>query len=241
MTRATSREARTRTSTHAPASRLVPYITARQGEQADSLSSLGLRPDGKGLFYLNEGPGDRDDRGVLWARCSQSRHGNDIVGRPRWRDVHPSRQRECMEELRCQVCVQQPSRTQLGYLFLAAQQDTRSTDGWEGHLTAQPPLCLEHAKAAVEQCGYLVRAGTVALRARVPRLHGVIGTLYRTGADGRPEPVEFDSELARIPLPYRHRKWTPWFLASQLVRELRGVTVVDLDDLVSAAQEERLP
>ncbi|MET9967922.1 hypothetical protein ABZZ80_18850, partial [Streptomyces sp. NPDC006356] len=165
------------TSTPVPADRLVPYITARQGEQADSLSNLSLRAGGKGLFYLNEGPGDRDERGVLWARCSQSRCGNDIVGRPRWRDVHPSRQRECMEDLRCQVCVQQPSRTELGYLFLAAQQDDRSTDGWEGHLTAQPPLCLEHAKAAIEQCGYLVRARAVALRARVPRLHGVIGTL----------------------------------------------------------------
>jgi hypothetical protein len=223
------------TSTPMPADRLVPYITARQGEQADSLSNLSLRPGGKGLFYLNEGSGDRDERGVLWARCSQSRNGNDIVGRPRWRDVHPSRQRECMEDLRCQVCVQQPSRTELGYLFLASQHDDRSTHGWEGHLTAQPPLCLEHATAAVEQCGHLVRAGAVALRARVPRLHGVIGTLYRSGPDGRPEPVEFDSESARAPLPYRQRRLTPWFLASQLVRELRGVTVVDLDNLVSAA------
>ncbi|MFJ5307465.1 hypothetical protein [Streptomyces sp. NPDC088350] len=235
MTRATSRELNSLTSTHAPTSCLVPYITARQGEQPDSLSNLGLRPGGKGLFYLNEGPGDRDERGVLWARCSQSRHGNDVVGTPRWRDVHPSRQRECMEGLRCQVCVQQPSHTQLGYLFLAAQHEAGSTDGWEGCLTAQPPLCLEHAKAAVEQCGHLVRAGTVALRARVPRLHGVIGALYRAGADGRPEPVEFDGKLAQTPLPYRHRQLTPWFLASQLVRELRGVTVVDLDDLVSAA------
>jgi hypothetical protein len=222
------------TSTPVPAGRLVPYITARQGEQADSLLNLSLRPGGKGLFYLNEGPGDRDERGVLWARCSQSRYGNELTGRPRWRDVHPSRQRECMEELRCQVCVQQPSRTELGYLFLATQQDDRSTDSWEGHLTAQPPLCLEHAKAAVEECGHLVRAGAVALRVRLPRLYGVIGTLYRAGPDGRPEPVEFDSESARTPLPYRKRRLTPWFLASQLVRELRGVTVVDLDDHISA-------
>ncbi|ORT61931.1 hypothetical protein [Streptomyces sp. CB03238] len=212
------------------ATRLVPYITARHGEEADSLSNLSLRPGGKGLFYLNEGPGDRDERGVLWARCSQSRYGNEITGRPRWRDVHPSRQRECMEDLRCQVCVQQPSRTAQGYLFLATQQDDRPTDSWEGHLTAQPPLCLEHAKAAVEQCGHLVRAGAVALRVRVPRLYGVIGVLYRTGSDGRPETVEFDGESACTPLPYRNRRLTPWFLASQLVRELRGVTVVDLEE-----------
>ncbi|MGW6962293.1 hypothetical protein [Streptomyces chartreusis] len=99
------------TNTPVPADRLVPYITSRQGEQADSLSNLSLRASGKGLFYLNKGPGDRDERGVLCARCSQSRCANDIVGRPRWRDVHPSRQRERMEDLRCQVYVQQPSRT----------------------------------------------------------------------------------------------------------------------------------
>ncbi|MGW6962294.1 hypothetical protein [Streptomyces chartreusis] len=78
-----------------------------------------------------------------------------------------------------------------------------------------------------------MRARAVALRARVPRLHGVIGTLYRTSPDGRPEPVEFDNESARTPLPYRQRRLPPWFLASLLVRELRGVTVVDLDNLVS--------
>lgn len=218
------------TITPVTASPLVPYITARHGEQGDSLSNLSLRPGGKGLFYLDEGPGDRDERGVLWARCSQSRYGNEVVGRPRWRDVHPSRQRECMEALRCQVCVQQSSRTALGYLFLATYRTEMPADGWEGHLTAQPPLCLEHARAAVEQCGHLVRDGAVALRAKVPRLHGVIGTLYRTGPDGRPEPVELDGESARTPLPYKERRFTPWFLASQLVRELRQVTVVDLDE-----------
>lgn len=218
---------------------LVPYITARQGEQGDSLSSLGLQPGGRGLFYLDEGPGDRDERGVLWARCSQSRYGNEIVGRPRWRDVHPSRQRECMEALRCQVCVQQSSRTSLGYLFLATHRIEHPAAGWEGHLTAQPPLCLEHAQVATKQCGHLVRSGAVALRAKVPRLYGVIGTLYRIGPDGQPESVEFDGESARTPLPYKERRFTPWFLASQLVRELRRVTVVDLDEEADCVAELR--
>ena len=58
----------------------------------------------------------------------------------------------------------------------------------------------------------------------------MIGTLYRTGLDRGPEPVEFDGESAPTSLPYRQRRLTPWFLASQLVRELRDVTVVDLDE-----------
>ncbi|MFF0089304.1 hypothetical protein ACFYSF_04985 [Streptomyces canus] len=37
------------------------------------------------------------------------------------------------------------------------------------------------------------------------------------------------------PLPYSERLLRPWFLASQLVRELRGVTVVDLDREMAAA------
>lgn len=139
-----------------------------------------------------------------------------------------------MEGLRCQVCVQEASRTEDGYLFLATAP-ARTRASWEGFLTAQPPLCLEHAEEATEKCGHLVRTTAIALRARVPRLHGVIGTHYRYGPCGI-EPVDLGGEPeAGSPLPYRNRRLTPWFLASQLVRELRGVTVINLADEVAAA------
>ncbi|MFD3714916.1 hypothetical protein [Streptomyces sp. NPDC058677] len=214
----------------------VPYITARHGEEAALASTLCARPGPRGgLFYTDEGPGDRDARGVLWARCSQNRDGNAVLGKPRWKDVHPARQRECMEQLLCQGCVQQASRTSLGYLFLASSpSDATSTEWVEGYRTAQPPLCLQHAAIATERCGHLLREGVVALRARVPRLYGVLGTYYQSRGFQPPEPIETEEEEDDVPLSYRDRRYTPWILASQLVRELRGVTVIDLAEEIEA-------
>jgi hypothetical protein len=221
-----------------PWSAVVPYITARRGEEPESTAMLGFRPGGGGLCYLDEGPGDRDDQGVLWARCSQSREDGWPVGSPRWSMVHPSRQRETMQELRCQVCVVQPaSRTASGYLFLATRPTDSPAPDWpEGVLTWQPPLCLDCAAIAVEQCPHLSRAGAVALRVRVPRLYGVVGTLYTTGANLRPVPVVVSDEAKDTPLPYKDHLLRPWFLASQLVRELRGVSVVDLEREIATAR-----
>ncbi|WP_078971080.1 hypothetical protein [Streptomyces chattanoogensis] len=214
----------------------VPYITTRVGEEPASAATLGVRPGPNGgLYYADEGPRDRDARGVLWARCSQSRLGNTLHGKPRWRDVHPARQRECMEKLLCQGCVQQASRTSLGYLFLASPPpDTTSNDWVEGYRTAQPPLCLEHAVIATEQCGHLLREGVVALRSRVPRLYGVLGMYYQSRGLQAPEPVKPDAEDDVPPLSYRDRRLIPWILASQLVRELRGVTIVNLEEEIEA-------
>jgi len=207
---------------------VVPYITAREGERPVPESQLVVWP-GRGLVYRHEVEGDRDRQGVLWARTSQSRENGQVVGRPRWRDVHPARQRECMERLRCQGCAGPASRTDAGYLFLASPVSSNTVPGWpEGHLTAQPPLCLEHAKVSVEQCGYLVRSGAVALRAQVPRLYGVLGTRYACGLDGKPRAIDADDPAGSEVYPYRHRHLRPWLLASQLVRQLCEVTEVDL-------------
>ncbi|WP_266665182.1 hypothetical protein [Streptomyces sp. NBC_00237] len=140
-----------------------------------------------------------------------------------------------MEQLLCQGCVQQPSRTSLGYLFLASPpSDATSTEWIEGYQTAQPPLCLQHAAIATERCGHLLREGVVALRARVPRLYGVLGTYYRSRGLQPPEPIETEKEGDDVPLSYRDRRYTPWILASQLVRELRGVTVINLAEEIEA-------
>ncbi|MFI5859348.1 hypothetical protein [Streptomyces parvulus] len=216
-------------------STFVPYITMRKGEEPAPVTMLSASP-ARGLYYADEGPGDRDDRGVLWARCSQNRDGNAVLGEPRWKDVHPARQRECMEALLCQGCVQQPSKTDLGYLFIATRPaDATSTDWIEGYRTAQPPLCLVHAKTAVDRCGHLLKRGAVALRSRVPRLYGVLGTYYLDRGLQPPEPIETDPEEEDVPLPYKTRRYTPWILASQLVRELRGVTVVNLEEEIARA------
>ncbi|OKK02381.1 hypothetical protein AMK26_22180 [Streptomyces sp. CB03234] len=208
---------------------IVPYITAREGEEAESLLNLRVRlgPDRRPrLAYVDEEPPDRDLRGVLWARYSMSL-GNDGMptGTPRWRLVHPLRQRSTMALLRCQVCTVQLKRSD-GILFLETADDLDYTGPVK---TAQPPVCLAHARMAASRCPRLRRKGHVALLARRFPLYGVIGTAYQYGPNG----IQALSGTDR-PLPYSHPQ-IGWFLASQLVRELRDYEVVKLDDLVPAA------
>ncbi|MET8534511.1 hypothetical protein ABZV67_21925 [Streptomyces sp. NPDC005065] len=206
-------------------SRLVPYITARVGEEPESYLALRASFDGAGrsaLGYWDESQEDRDPLGVLWGRCSQS-IGRDGLpsGQPQWRLIHPARQRETMTKLHCQICAG-PTRTPAGYPFLApANGDPRSETTL---LTAQPPVCLAHMRVAVEQCPHLQRGYTALMVRRAP-LCGVIGTPYEWTAHGI-------KALAGDDVPVRYRDPAlKWFLASQLVRTLTDFAVVDLDSL----------
>lgn len=211
--------------------RLVPYITSRKGEYGVLDSELTLDVDTFGrtrLAYHNETPDDRGPRGELWGRCAQTLDASGRpTGKPQWRLVHPTRQREAMSQLRCQIgfC---PAETSGGYLFLAGAAEPHRPG--EPVRTAQPPVCLAHARPSVEQCKHLREKGHVAFLARETTVWGVVGTRYRFTQSGlEPLPGQDDE-----PLPYEHPQ-LGWFLASQLVRELRDYDVVNLDDLVPAA------
>ncbi|MFB6505643.1 hypothetical protein ACFC07_21870 [Streptomyces sp. NPDC056099] len=214
-------------------SRLVPYITSREGEYGALESELTLSMNAFGavrLAYQNETPEDRGPHGELWARCSQSLNASGRpTGKPQWRLVNPTRQREAMRQLRCQInlCA---AETPGGYLFLAGAAEDASHRAGEPVRTAQPPVCLKHARPSVELCKHL-RKGHVAFLARATSIWGVIGSRYRLTATGlEPLPAEDDD----APVSYKHPQ-LGWFLASQLVRELREYEVVNLDDLVPAA------
>ncbi|GAT79544.1 protein-L-isoaspartate O-methyltransferase [Streptomyces sp. F-3] len=145
----------------------------------------------------------------------------DPAGRPQWGLVHPLRQRVTMHLPRCQVCAE-PVPCRGGVLFL----ETASRIEGPGPLrTAQPPVCREHARMAVERCPRLGRHGYIALRATRCPLHGVIGTRYRCGENGLRAFAGTEDTL-----PCNHPQ-IGWFLALQLVRELREYDVVHLDDL----------
>lgn len=164
---------------------VVPYITAREGEEADSLLNLNVRigPDRRPrLGYKDEAGPDRDLRGVLWARYSMSLgFAGQPTGNPRWRLVHPLRQRITMALLRCQVCTV-PLKRSDGILFVETADDG---DDYTGPVkTAQPPVCLEHARMAARRCPRLRSQGHVALLATRFPLYGVIGTPYQYTADG---------------------------------------------------------
>lgn len=209
---------------------LVPYITARGGEEADSFLSLRATYDGAGvhrLGYWDESTEDRDVRGVLWSRVSQSIGDDGLpTGDPQWKLVHPARQRETMLRLRCQVCVDS-ARTPEGILFLESKKDGAPALGATVR-TAQPPVCRRHARIAASRCPYLAAHGCVALLAQSALLYGVIGTPHTYSEHGIQVLAGDD-----VPVPYGHPSLR-WFLASQLVRTLRAFTVLDLDDLPAA-------
>ncbi|WP_282795210.1 hypothetical protein [Streptomyces sp. CC224B] len=140
------------------------------------------------------------------------------MGEPRWRLVHPVRQREAMLRGLCQVCAR-PARTELGFVFLAGPGDYAPHDTV---VTAcQPPVCPPHAAVAAALCPHLAGDPVVFLAASCP-LYGVLGT-----------PYEFDAgELQALPsegrpVPYGDPR-LDWFLASQLARRLRTFTRIDL-------------
>jgi hypothetical protein len=222
----------------------VPYITMRQGEEPVRESMLAIRYSRSGtpvgICYRYELPLDRDDSGVLWARTSQSRSPRTgrPAGKPLFAAMHPSRQREMMSALRCQVCGGAASRNELGWLFL------EMADGGdvEGIMTGQPPVCLEHAVAGIESCRHLIEQGYVLVRAKVPRLYGVLGQVFKAVDHTLgPLPALTGPNGEDLAIPYTERQLTPWVLASQLLRRLTGVTVVDIGNELAAAGEAARP
>lgn len=209
------------------APRLVPYVTAREGEYGGPESELTLSVNAFGtarLAYPNEAPGDRGPRGELWARCSQSLDASGKpAGKPRWRLVNPSRQRETMQQLRCQVgfC---PAETPRGHIFLAGAAD----DPGKPVRTAQPPVCPKHVRTALKLCPHFEERHVIYL-ARTTSVWGVVASRYHLTATGlTPLPAEDDEP----PIQYGHPQMG-WVLASQLVRELRDYEAVSLNDLAS--------
>ncbi|MFD9815673.1 hypothetical protein [Streptomyces sp. NPDC059080] len=192
----------------------VPYITAWSGERV-AVRSLTVRADGAGLAYRDEVAGDRDAHGVLWSRIGEA----PGEGRPRFRVVHPVRQRRALLEGLCQVCGGPAGRTGRGVLFLLPRSAGRAP-GWpEGAYGMKPPVCGGCAAVAVRHCPHL--GDPVAVRVRKARVRGVYGG-FHAPSGGRLAAASEDGFL-----PYGHPH-AAWFLASQLVVELRRCTVVDL-------------
>lgn len=139
---------------------VVPYITARAGEVAVPLSALRAAADPQDgrprLGYRGEAEGDRDLRGVLWARCAEVRGADGLPdGEPLWRMVHPARQRECMQRMLCQLCARPAVRT-AGFSFSPGPVNYRRASGRcsppsprsAAATRARPPLSARISKAA---------------------------------------------------------------------------------------------
>lgn len=193
----------------------VPFIAAWSGEQT-LRRRITWRPDG--IAYADEEPADRDQHGVLW----RGRAGARGVGRPRYGEVHPARQRDAMEHLLCQVCGSPADQDERGTLWLL--QDTRTDwPGWpEDVMTTHPPVCMPCARQAVDLCPHLHGRYAV-VRVRESDPCAVVGTVWQPTALGAPQ--RLDDRIVGYQDPAAR-----WMTAGQLVRSLHGCTLVDLTD-----------
>lgn len=204
---------------------IAPYVTAWSAEQ-DVPRSLVIRPDGLGVGYADELSCDRDKHGVLWLRV-EDRHGE---GKPVFGQVHPARQWRAMRKLLCQVCAGPSDRTRGGVLWLLKDGRGDWADWPEGMGSTEPPICVQCVRTSMRRCPALQR-GAVAVRVRKAAVQGVWGTLYRRRGFV-PEPVEgvrvaYDDPAIR------------WVRAVGLIRELRGCSVVPLEELCDPADMNR--
>lgn len=199
---------------------VAPYVTAQDAEQ-DLTCSLVVRPDGLGVGYANELPGDRDAQGVLWRKVAERQE----EGKPEFGRVHPARQRRAMSGLLCQVCAGPADRTQDGVLWLLRDHREDWPRWPEGMASVEPPVCVRCVAVSLRRCPALQR-GAVAIRVQRFMVAGVWGTVYRPGAFA-PVPVE------AAHLAYGDPK-TRWMVAVALIRELRGCSFVPFDELRDA-------
>ncbi|RST20450.1 hypothetical protein EF908_27500 [Streptomyces sp. WAC04770] len=202
------------------------YITARVGEvigAADASLTVARGPEGEHLTYWDEMLGDRDSKGVLWTRCSQTLSRTERpVGQPA-SGLHPDRQYGLQLHRYCGACGC-PARLGDGRYLHLVTEDERMEDGVVR--TVHPPVCLGHAAACAARDPRL-RGGFSALLVGASALWGVVGTLYEPVGrhevrprPGGPRPIPYgaDAEILR------------WALAGLLVRDLSGLEeVVDLD------------
>ncbi|GAA1953686.1 hypothetical protein [Kitasatospora viridis] len=202
------------TQTHRQNAGLVPYITAWSSERTIRPELLSL--SGRGLGFERETPHDRDADGVLWSRMTSAAH----QGSPDHGRVHPQRQRRAMRRLLCQVCGGPADRTDEGVLWLLRDDRDDWPDWPEGMAATHPPVCLPCARAATRLCPHL-RRRSVAVRVREYETCGVYGSLYRPGLLGL-EAVGDVVVASTEPL-------ARWVLAAQMVRVLRGCSLVRPD------------
>jgi hypothetical protein len=195
----------------------TPYIT-QWSEEREPDVQLVERP-GRGIGYLDESLADRDNRGVLWYR-TPSHPGHGV---PLFAKVHPLRQRRTMRRLLCNVCGQPADRTDEGVLWLL--RDFRGDwPGWPECMGAiEPPVCLPCVRVSSRMCPAL-RMGAVAVRVRQAPVAGVRGVLYRSGFGAVPEAVD------EVTVAYDDPR-VRWVRAINLVRELRGCSLVEVDEL----------
>jgi hypothetical protein len=144
--------------------------------------------------------------------------------------MDPLRQRECMTGLLCQVC-KRPAKTSAGTVFVEWQRPGEQGPKPLDRITTDtPPVCGACLPVSLRRCSFLRDEQSVrVLLVRKSVLSGVSGTLYRVSDDlTRWIPSEQDAYSSF------NRPRYPGMLAQRLYRKLRGVTVLETSEILSA-------
>lgn len=227
------------TAAAAPAASLCPVGVARPTPRivlrADQRVHRGpLRITADGIRYDDPRPSDWDDEGILWPRVTGTE-----TGRPLYADINPLRQRLALEDPRqllCQVGMGPATVTSAGVLWIVPQPAGKPWDphrsGWPAGRTAEPPVCAAHAPLAARWCPRLRGGSYAAAFVRRAPLVAVEGTLFRPGGEGRVETVAHAMFELDPPddMPGEELIDPRFLLGEHLVRDLDGVTPVDLRD-----------
>ncbi|MFJ5121890.1 hypothetical protein [Kitasatospora sp. NPDC088548] len=205
---------------------VVPYVSSWRTEREHNPT---LVFTAAGIRYEDEGPGDRDNRGVLWVRQEQRRG----QGTPDYGGINAARQRRCMSRFLCQVCAGSPSITADGMLFVIFNQREPGWDDWPERMgTTHPPLCTGCARKAAQQCHAFAK-GFTAVRSRSPAVAGVMGVVF--------DPARLVSSPERV-VQYDQPDVLRWTVANQLVAILLDCTAIeDLDADLDKADRNAAP
>lgn len=210
---------------------LVPYAAAYSNELGPRESELCIEVPRNGvprLAYVHPRPDDRDAHGNLWARMTRPPEGER--GRVMFDCMDPLRQRECMTGLLCQVCAQ-PAETREGTVFVEWQRPgEQGSKPLDRITTDTPPVCGTCLPVSLHRCSFLRDEKSVrVLLVRESVISGVSGTLYRVSDDlKRWIPSEQDAYSSFNKPRY------PGMLAQRLYRKLRGVTLLETNEIPPA-------
>lgn len=194
--------------------RIVPFVAMWSKEVED----LGLAP-----YNLVEGfLGPRDRRGVLWQTYGDALGEGD----PLFAQVHPVRQKMCMEGPYCQVCgtILPPKKTPWLVPELSVTEwntDLRSPNA-RPFVTHTPPCCQSCWPVAESLCPHLKRESFFRLIVRDYQPVGIFGDYWPSADPAR-------SEKGLI-LRFGNPQWAQArkkFIAKQLVVQINRWKVVD--------------
>lgn len=156
----------------------IPWVTRRETEVPAPGSAgypsrfvQGYDPiSGREAVLLEVQGAERDSSGFLWIPDIW-----DQTGKPQWKEVHPRRQRMCMDEGICQVCGQHSDEL----LWVINPAEIGQAPSGATAVTYTPPVCPPCEPIARKFCPKLRSVDWRTYQVRKVLRWGVLGDVYQ--------------------------------------------------------------